>query len=311
MAKSKQATNSSKNGSHIDEKTPNLTVRKVKAHPEEIWKMMMRFSGPTDAEKNAMRATVDTLFQRGYELVVAVYDHLQRVPETAEILGWQDGADDAHLAERRRFFTLWLSRTLSMDFGTQFGDYLFYAGKVHAAHGPRQIETPSMWITGSVGLIVGAFATFINEADHSTEETALALSSWNKYLLIQLNQMHTGYEAGMQLGDGEHEIELKAYAMVRHKWGRDQLTVHFRSGDTVEHILSKVLNFAPELRAIMFEPQWDEVEHERDLWMRVERNYALIPGWRVQLNGKNLNFHGGFDQTVHPGDNITLFSPGR
>ncbi len=289
----------------------SLIVHHVRPTAAESWETMLRFSGPTAAEKSAMQATVDTLFQRGYELVVATYDHLQRFPETAEVLGWQEGADETHLAERRRFFTIWLARTLSMDFGSQFGDYLFYAGKVHAAHGPRHIETPSMWITGSVGLIVGAFADFIRAAKHTTDEAALALSGWNKYLLIQLNQMHTGYEVGKDLNSGEHVIELKAYAMVRHNWGRDKLDIHFRTGETVEDVLRKALDFSPELRGVMFDADWVTEESEQDLWVRVKRHYKLREGWRVQLNGKNLTFHGGFNQLLNPQDSLTLFSPGR
>lgn len=311
MTATKPKSKQLRNGKKPQETVPNLSVHNVQPHPAEVWEMMLRFSGPSDAEKNAMRQTVDVLFQHGYDLVIGTYNHLQHFPETAEILGWQEGADETHLAERRRFFTLWLARTLSMDFGTQFGDYLFYAGKVHAAHGARKIDTPSMWITGSVGLIVGVFADFIRGENFSAETVAFALSGWNKYLLVQLNQMHIGYVAGKALSEGQHTIDLKAYAMVRHHWGRDKLTVHFRTGDTVAHVLSKTLNFAPELRAIMFTPQWREVEHNQDLWMRMERYYSLIPGWRVQLNGKNLTFHGGFDQQLEPGDEITLFSPGR
>ena len=289
----------------------NLTVRDTQSTPAETWDTLLRFSGPLHAEQEAMRATVDTLFKRGYELVVATYDHLKRFPETAEILGWQDGTDEVHIAERRRFFAIWLARTLSMDFGTQFGDYLFYAGKVHAGHGSRHIETPSMWITGSVGLIIGVFADFIREAQHPTDETALALSGWNKYLLIQLNQMQVGYDVGKQLLDGEHSIEIKAYAMVRHNWGRETLTVHFRQGHTVADVLRKTLDFSPKLREVMFDIGWEEVEQDQDLWMRVRKVYHLREGWRVQLNGKNLAFNGGFNQAIQPDDQITLFSPGR
>lgn len=297
--------------SYTDDTPPDLTIRDVQPTPAETWETMLRFSGPGAEERAAMRATVDTLFQRGYELVVATYEHLQRFPETAEVLGWQEGADETHLAERRRFFTIWLARTLSMDMGTQFGDYLFYAGKVHAAHGPRQIDTPSQWITGSVGLIVGAFADFIRAATHPADETALALSGWNKYLLVQLNQMHAGYNAGKQLVDGEHRIEIKAYAMVRHNWGRDTLTVHYPTGGTVADVLRKALDFSPELRPVMFDPAWEAEDSEKDLWMRVKKQYRLRSGWRVQLNGKNLTFYGGFTQSLQPGDSLTLFSPGR
>lgn len=308
-----QAQKSQTNGSKpTKEESFDLVVRGVKPFPGETWETLVRFSGSTDEEKGAMLQTVDTLFQRGYELVVATYDYLRSFPETAEILGWQEGVDETHLAERRRFFTTWLARTISMDFGTQFADYLFYAGKVHAAHGARHIETPSMWITGSVGLIISTFARFITEANQfSTEQTALALSGWNKYLLTQLNQMELGYEVGKALNDGAQSLTVKAYAMVRHEWGREQITIHFDEGATVAHILRKLLNFAPELRNIMFDPVWRSSDSENDLWMRVHKHYQLRQGWRVQLNGKNLTFHGGFAHTVQADDLITLVSPGR
>jgi molybdopterin converting factor small subunit len=99
--------------------------------------------------------------------------------------------------------------------------------------------------------------------------------------------------------------------MVRHQWGRDGLTVRYQAGERVSDVLRKLLNFAPEVRAIMFDPEYEATDSDQDLWMRVHRHYKLRPGWRVQLNGKNLTFHGGFDQPVTPGDEITLFSPGR
>lgn len=290
---------------------PLLSVSGVRQTPQEVWASMLRFSGPSQAEQAAMRQTVDVLFQRGYELVVNTYEHLQRFPETAEVLGWQEGADESHLAERRRFFTIWLARTLSMDFGTDFAGYLFYAGKVHAAHGPRRILTPSIWVTGSIGLVLGAFSDFILSAHSDARLVAQALAGWNKYLLLQLNQMQTGYELGCALDQGAHAIELRAYAMVRHLWGRERLIVHYDQGATVADVLRKTLDYALELRSIMFDESWESHESDADLWMRVRRCYTLRPGWRVQLNGRNLTFHGGFDQVLKAGDEITLFSPGR
>ena len=150
----------------------DLGVPDVRPAPAEVWETMVRFSGPSDQELAAMRQTVDVLFQRGYELVVGTYEHLQRVPETAEILGWQHGEDQTHLAERRRFFTIWLARTISIDLGIDFANYLFRAGQIHGAHGPRQIHTPAMWVMGSMGLILGAFADFIQSAH--TDVTVVA-----------------------------------------------------------------------------------------------------------------------------------------
>lgn len=295
-----------------DPPTPaDLYVRNVRDTPAETWKMLLRFSNITEQEQAAMRNTVDVLLQNAYSFVVATYDYLRHFPETAEILGWQTGVDEQHLAERRRFFSLWLARALSIDFGTQFGDVLFRAGKVHAAHGARHIETPSMWVTGSVGLLLGMFAQHIGNSNIESSTVALALSGWNKYLLVQLNQMQLGYEVGTALKQGTHTLDIKAYAMVRHHWGKDGVTVRFYAGETVADVLRKLLDFAPELRGIMFDPAWEPFDSEQDLWMRVKRHYQLRAGWRVQLNGKNLTFHGGFNQPVQPNDLITLFSPGR
>jgi hypothetical protein len=258
-----------------------------------------------------MRQTVDVLLQRGYELVVGTYDHLQRVPETAEILGWQQGEDQAHLAERRRFFTIWLARTISTDLGADFANYLFRAGQIHGAHGPRQIHTPAMWVMGSMGLILGAFADFIQSAHTDVTVVAPALAGWNKYLMLQLNQMHAGYETALALDRGAHAVEIKAYAMVRVEWGREKLVAHYSPGDQVVDVLRKVLDYSPGLRDVMFEKQWHGQDREQDLWMTVSLVYTLNPGWRVQLNGKNLQFHGGFQTVLEPGDKLELVSPGR
>ncbi|MBI5670297.1 MAG: hypothetical protein HZC41_20065 [Chloroflexi bacterium] len=288
-----------------------LSVPGVRPTPRQAWETMLRFSGPTPAEQAAMRQTVDVLFQRGYELVVNTYEHLQRTPETAEVLGWQTGAESAHLAERRRFFTIWLARTISLDLGADFAQYLFRAGQIHGGHGPRHIETPAMWVTGSIGLVLGAFAGFIQSAHDDVRVVAPALSGWNKYLLAQLNQMHLGYATAADLDRGSHPIVIRAYAMVRHEWGQPGLTARFSPGDQVVDVLRKLLDYAPRLREIMFDVGWESEDSDRDLWLRVKPVYLLRPGWRVQLNGKNLTFHGGFRQPLREGDTLDLFSPGR
>lgn len=50
---------------------------------------MREFFALSDAEMNAMLSTVETLFRRGHELVVATYDYLLHNHETAAILGGQ------------------------------------------------------------------------------------------------------------------------------------------------------------------------------------------------------------------------------
>lgn len=68
-------------------------------------------------------------WRRRPELVAQTYDYLRHVPETAAILGWEESVDETHLEERRRFFTVWLARTLGLDTSDEFAHYLFRAGK--------------------------------------------------------------------------------------------------------------------------------------------------------------------------------------
>jgi len=290
---------------------PNLTLADLRPGPVETWDTMRRFSGPTEPEIEAMRQTVDVLFQRGYELVTSTYDYLRKTPETAAILGWEQGVDEEHLAERRRFFTIWLARTLSIDLGTDFARYLFQAGQVHAGHGPRHIHTPAMWVTGSIGLVIGAFAKFIQEAHSDAAVVAPALSGWNKYLLMQLNQMLTGYEVARALGEGEIALLVKTYGRARHEWGRESITVQYRPGERVGDVLKRLVEYAPELREMLFEKSWQSEYSNRDLWMRVEPVYVLRGNWRVLVNGQDLRYYGGFERALNEGDTLDLFPPGR
>lgn len=289
----------------------NLAVSGLLPGPDETWKTMLRFSGPTSSELDAMRHTVDTLFQRGYELVVGTYDHLRRIPETAAILGWEQGFDETHLAERRLFFTIWLARTLSIDLGTDFADILFRAGQVHAGHGPRHIHTPPMWVIGSMGLVVGTFARFIQEAGIEGAVGAPALAGWNKYLMTQLNQMLTGYESARVLEDGEFECRVKVYGRVRHEWGRESIIVKYRSGETVGGMLRRLVSYAPILRNMLFEQTWRASDEWNEAWMHVEPVYVLRGNWRVLVDGQDVRYYGGFERVIKEGNTLDLFPPGR
>ncbi len=290
--------------------TVDLTLPDLPPTPADLWDSMMRFSGPADTELKAMRKTVDVLLQHAYEMVVATYEYLQRVPETAAILGWDHGVDEAHLAERRRFFAIWLARTLSIDLGTDFAGYLFHAGQMHAGHGPRHIHTPARWITGSMGLVLGAFAGYIQQAHSDAATVAPALAGWNKYLMIQLNQMQAGYETGCALDDGDLPLLIKAYGRVRQQWGRESIVAHYRQGACVGDVLRKLVNYAPLLRDMLFEQTW-QAPDEQALWMAVKPVYVLRDNWRILLNGQDLRYYGGFTRTLKSGDTLDLFPPGR
>jgi molybdopterin converting factor small subunit len=291
--------------------TASLVVTGLQPAPQELWETMRRFSGPTLSDIAAMHQTVDVLFQRGYELVVATYDYLRRTPETAAILGWEQGIDEEHLAERRRFFTLWLARTISIDLGTDFAKYLFQAGQIHAGHGLRHIHTPPMWVTGSMGLVLATFARFIQEGQCDAAVVGPALAGWNKYLMIQLNQMLAGYQTARLLEEGELEVPVKAYGRVRQEWGRESIIIHFRAGDHVADILKKLVNYAPILREMLFAQEWRSDEDDQNLWMRVEPVYSLRGNWRILINGRDLRYYGGFERALEDGDTLDLFPPGR
>ncbi len=98
--------------------------------PVSEWQRLQKFLDFGEPDRRAMLATVEPLFKRGHELVVGNYDYLLKHPETAAILGWDQGADPQHLAERRRFFTIWLARTLGIDLSDEFARYLFRAGQI-------------------------------------------------------------------------------------------------------------------------------------------------------------------------------------
>jgi molybdopterin converting factor small subunit len=289
----------------------DLTLADVAETPAESWSALRRFGGPLPSEMEAMLESVDVLFPRGHELVVRTYEHLGRVPETAEILGWERGIDPEHLVERRRFFTVWLARTLSLDLGTDFAGYLHRAGQIHAGHGPRRVHTPPMWVTQSMGLVLGAFGEFLRDAQANAEQIARAMAGWNKYLMMQLALMHAGYEAARALDEGDLATGVRAYGRVRTVTRVPSLAVAVRSGGTLGDALRKVLNVVPDLREMMFERGWRDETPEKQEWPRVEPVFALRDGWRVLLRGRDARYAGGFDQKVGEGDEVDLFPPGR
>ena len=162
-----------------------MQIHDLMPEPGEEWHRMLSFATLEGGDKQAMAQSAETLLRRAPELVVNTYDYLQSVPETAAILGWEDRVDEAHLEERRRFFTIWLTRTLGLDTGDEFAYYLYRAGKFHAGHGPRQIHTPPAYVTASMGLVLASFSTYMFEAGLSAEVIAGAMAGWNKYLMVQ------------------------------------------------------------------------------------------------------------------------------
>ncbi|WP_420644905.1 protoglobin domain-containing protein [Candidatus Leptofilum sp.] len=282
--------------------------------PEEEWDRLQSFLGLGKPDFEAMLATVEPLFRRGHELVVGTYDYLLNHHDTAVILGWEKGADAEHLAERRRFFTVWLARTLGLDLSHDFAHYLFRAGQIHAAHGPRQIHVPQMYVTGSISLVNATFARFLLEEMPGNPIVPTALASWNKLLNLHLHLMLLGYETARAWDDGDFPVELSFFGRVRNYTGRQKMTMHLPQDSRAETLLVRFFNYFPQMRPDVLAVEWldkDRLDEQGRPWLVLEKRYWAKKGWRVLLNGRNISFEDGPNQMIKPGDTVSIFPPGR
>lgn len=282
--------------------------------PEEEWDRLRAFLALDKNDLAAMLTTVEPLFRRGYELVVGTYDYLLAHHETAVILGWDSGADEVHLAERRRFFTVWLARTLGMDFSHDFACYLFRAGQIHAAHGPRQVHVPERYVTGAISLVQATFARFLTEEMPGHPQVPAALSGWNKMLTLHLHMMLQGYQTARLWDDGTQTINLLLFGRLRRFTGWESRPIHLRSGSTMQHVLTRFFDYYPQLRAEVFHQEWQQgerVDEKGKPWLTVAPVYRVKYGWRVLHNGRDIAYGDGLTTPITAGDSVSLFPPGR
>lgn len=289
-----------------------LWIHQLLPDPAQEWKHLLQFALFTPADKQAMAETIEVLFRRGPELVVGVYDYLRSFPETAAVLGWETEIDEEHLEERRRFFTLWLARTLGMDTSEEFADYLFYAGKAHAGHGPRRIHVPPAYVRASIGLVLASFAQYMQEAGLPGEKIAPAMAGWNKYLSVQLHLMELGYEAARLIDEGKFSVQVRVYGVLRPKLPARLRPVWVYPQDTVETVLRKFFSYYPEARREVLEVVWEAEDKPDSLWMDVVPVYVPRTGWRILLNGREIAYlEHGVGTPVTEGDVVEIFPPGR
>ncbi len=282
--------------------------------PEEEWRRMREFLSLGQADIEAMLETIEPLFRRGPELVVGNYDYLLQNHETAAILGWEKGADEEHLAERRRFMTVWLARTLGLDFGDDFARYLFRAGQIHAGHGPRQIHVPELYVTGAVSLVNATFARFLSEEMPNSAIVPAALAGWNKLLSMHLHMMITGYHTALALDNGDFSVKVSLFARMRTVTGRGNLEMHLPDGARIKTVLQKFFNYFPYARKEVFDINWlggERVDATGTPWFTTEKVYKIKPMWRVLLNGKDVSYIEGPATNISQGDEISIFPPGR
>lgn len=282
--------------------------------PEDEWDRMRRFQGMSPAEREGMLVSVPALFRRGYELVVANYDYLLANPETAQILGWENGADVQHLDERRRFFTIWLARLLGMDFSHDLARYLYKAGQIHAGLGPRHIHVPPVYVSGAASLVTAAFARVLVEEMPGDPTIPAALAGWNKVITLHLHMMLQGYESARRLLDGAFPVEVTFYGRMRAITGRAAIEAWMQPGAPVAQLLRKLFDFFPQARGEALEVVWAAGEHIDAFgnpWMTARPMYQPRRGWRVLLNGRDISYLAEEQREVTPGDTLQMFPPGR
>jgi len=282
--------------------------------PEDEWDRLRDFLSLGKEDLQAMLATVEVLFSRGIELVVGNYEYLLKNHETAAILGWEQGVDPEHLAERRRFFTVWLARTLGMDLGHDFAQYLFRAGQYHAGHGPRHIHVPEVYVTGAISLVNATFARFLNEEIPGSLIVPGALAAWNKVLSLHLHMMLLGYRSAIELNREEFPVHVAVFGRMRTLLGREEFTLNLSNGDTTEMALRKIFNYYTQARDKVFDIAWQTGERIDALgtpWMTVAKGYRIKYGWRVLVNGNDISYRQGLNTPILPGDRMQIFPPGR
>jgi len=289
-------------------------LRGLDPTPEEQWRHLRDFLNLNQSDLDAMVQTVEVLMRHGTEFVVGAYDYLLRFRETAEILGWEQGADPAHLAERRQFFTIWLARTLGLDLSDDLARYLFKAGKYHAGHGPRHIHVPEIYVAGAISLSQANFAEYLAAEMTDAALVARALAGWNKLLTMHLHLMTAGYRVARALDEGDYAVTVALFGRMRQLTGSDKLTVHLGEDGRTGQVLHKFFNYFPETRSEVFDIGWDDdyrLDEQGTPWLMAHKVYRARRDWNIRLNGRNLEYIGGLTVPVHAGDELSIFPPGR
>lgn len=282
--------------------------------PEEAWDSLRNFLSLGHEDIEAMVQTVEPLFAHGPEVVANTYDYLQQNEETAVILGWEDEPDPKHLAERRRFFTIWMARLLGFDLSHDLARYLFRAGQKHAGHGPRQVHVPERYVTGSISLINSAFAKILHEEMGGDPVVAPALAGWNKMLTLHLHLMLLGYQVAREWDRGEFAVPLQLYGKMRALANRPVLQMTVPESATLDLVMHRFFEYFPESRPMICDIVWKDQMRDDSSgrpWLTVRPGYQVRPDWRVLVNGRNARYEDGLQTVIRPGDTVSIFPPGR
>jgi Protoglobin len=261
-------TDSMQPGPTVGACTATLELRDLAPDPREEWQRLLNFVRWGADDHRAAVASVEPLFRAGPDLVAATYAHLASRPETAGLLGWEQRVDATHLEERRRFFTVWLARTLGLDTSDEFALYLFRAGQYHAGDGPRRIDVPPAYVTASVGLVLAGFGDVLRNTGLQTEVVALAMAAWSKFLTIQLDLMLLGYRVARDLQNGPSVIRCTYYGRLRSIVGAAETLVHVAALASVGDVLRKTVSYYPLIRDEALDCEWEAKTRGESLWAK-------------------------------------------
>ena len=285
-------------------------LRDLPPDPREEWTRLLRFVGWGPADQEAALRSVEPLERAGGDFVAGTYDYLARVPETAAALGWGERVDPAELEERRRFFTVWLMRTLALDTSGEFALYLFRGGQLHAGRGARHADVPSAYVTTSMGLVLASFSQTLLDTRLPVDVAVPALGAWAKYLSVQLHLLLLGDRAARELEQGPRVVRCAVYAHLRPLIGTSVVPVRVGQPATVGDVLRKLLMCYPLLRDELLEREWESRTPENSLWEEEIPVYVLRRGWNVLLNGRDVQHEAGAATPVADADEVEIFPPG-
>lgn len=289
-------------------------LSKLDPLPQDEWDHMLKFLNLSTDEISCMRSSVEVLLKHSQQFVVDNYQYLAEFPETAAILGWESGVDETHLADRRRFFAIWVARLLGMDFSHDLANYLFLAGQYHAGHGPRQIHVPSVYVNGATSHTLAYFGKVLNQEKPTDPGNVFALSGWGKVLGVHLQMMLSGYQSAMAIMDGSMEIKVRLFSKIRALLKRTAITIHLPPESTIIDLLTRFFNYFPQIRSVALDVDWDSHTIDDAVgnpWTHVTAHYTPKPGWRILINGFDMNYLPPDQRKLNPKDVIDIFPPGR
>jgi hypothetical protein len=146
------------------------------------------FMGFGEHEVRVVRESRKLLSPLAPAIVVTVYDHLLRYPETARFFTDAAGRpDEGFLAKRKETLSEWLNASLDVRLDGAFAEYLYRVGLAHCRAG-----VPAEYVTGTIGFAQAAIMHLL--AMHG-DASLPAIEAWSKLLILQLDLLLAPYEA--------------------------------------------------------------------------------------------------------------------